>query len=150
MYGASTMTATCWTATFAVLAAIGIAGAGAQSLKIRQRMLSETADLVKDADYTNTVCGTALAAKFDWSGAPAEDLLKYSPESFCNAALEGIQRVCSDAIGKDAVRQKIKSVTCGFGTSRAILLKDGAIDCKINFNSTNDADFVFEYLQNNF
>jgi hypothetical protein len=143
------MTATYWGAAIAALAVIGIAAASAQSLKIRQRMASEAADLVKDVDYTNSVCGTALAVKFDWANAPAENLLKYSPEGYCNAALEGIQRVCGDALGKDAVRQKIKSVTCGFGASRTILLKDGAIDYKINFDSVNDADFVFEYLQNN-
>jgi hypothetical protein len=145
----STMTAKYWVATIAALAVIGTAAAGAQSFKIRQRMASEAADLVKDVDYTNSVCGTALAVKFDWASAPAEDLLKYSPEGYCNAALEGIQRVCGDTVGKDAVRQKIKSVTCGFSASRAIVLKDGTVDYKINFNSVNDADFVFEYLQNN-
>jgi hypothetical protein len=136
-----------WVAAIAMLVVLGMAAAGAQSLKIRQRMASQAADLVKDADYTNKACGTTLAVKFDWAGAPEQDLLKYSPEGYCSAALEGIQRVCGDAIGKDAVKQKIKSVTCGFGASRTIALKDGVVDYKINFNSYNDADFVYEYLQ---
>jgi hypothetical protein len=144
----STMTTKYWVAAIAALAALGIATASAQSLKIRQRMASEAADLVKDADRTNSVCGTSLTVKFDWGGAPGDDLLKYSPQSYCSAALDGIQRVCGDAAGKDAVKQKIKNVTCSFGASRTIALKDGAVDYKINFNSVNDADFVFEYLQN--
>jgi hypothetical protein len=33
---------------------------------------------------------------------------------------------------------------------RSVALKDGAIDYKINYRqSSNDADYVFEYLQNN-
>lgn len=138
-----------WVAAFTALAVIGTAAAGAQSLQIRQRMASQEADLVKDAEYTNSSCGTKLAVKFNWAGAPSDDLLKYSSEGFCNAALEGIQRVCRDAAGKDAIKQKVKTVTCGFGASRTIALKNGAIDYKINFSSSNDADFVFEYLQNN-
>jgi hypothetical protein len=52
-------------------------------------------------------------------------------------------------MGQDAVKQKIKSITCGFGPERSIALKDGAIDYKIRFRSGNDADYVFEFLQNN-
>jgi hypothetical protein len=130
------------------LIVLGTAGADAQSLKLRQRMASEAADLVKDAAYTNQVCATSLAVKFDWSGAPDQDITGYSPESYCNAALQGIQQVCGDPIGKDAVKKKIKSVTCGFAAARAIELRDGALDYKINFHSVNDMDFVFEYLQN--
>ena len=149
MKSTSATTAKYCVATIAALAVIGMAAASAQSLKLRQRMTSEAADLVKDVDYTNKVCGTSMAVKFDWAAAPGDNLLKYSPQSYCKAALEGIERVCGDAAGKDAVRQKIKSVTCGFGASRTISLKEGAVDYKINFNSVNDADFVFEYLENN-
>jgi hypothetical protein len=132
----------------AALIVLGTVAADAQSLKVRQRMASEAADLVKDAEYTNQVCETSLAVKFDWSGAPEQDLIGYSPEGYCNAALQGIQRVCGDAIGKDAVKKGIKSVTCGFAAKRAIEIKDGVVDYKINFNSANDTDFVYEYLQN--
>jgi hypothetical protein len=142
------MKATHWVGMIAALAGLGTAAADAQSLKIRQRMASEAESLVKDVDYTNKACGTKLAVKFDWAGAPEGDLLTFSPESYCNAALEAIQRVCGEPSGKEAVQQKVKTMTCGFGASRAITLKDGAIAYKINFGSANDADFVYEYLQN--
>ena len=76
-------------------------------------------------------------------------LSRFSASGYCDAALEGIRRVCEDALGKDAVKQKIKSMTCGFGGERAISLKDGSLAYTINFNSTNNADFVYAYLQNN-
>ena len=40
-------------------------------------------------------------------------------------------------------------MTCGFGGERSISLKDGSLAYTINFNSANDADFVYAYLQNN-
>jgi hypothetical protein len=132
----------------AALVALVVA-AQAQSPNIQQRMASEAADLIEDVKLTNKTCQSSLTATFDWSAAPAADeLTQYSPESYCNAALEGIQRVCSDELGKKAIRKQVKKVTCGFASARQIELKNGTLDYKINFNSANDADFVFEYLQN--
>jgi hypothetical protein len=86
--------------------------------------------------------------KFDWTSVPAGALKEFSASGYCDAALEGIRRVCDDALGKDAIKQKIKSMTCGFGGERSISLKDGSLAYTINFSSTNDADFVYAYLTN--
>src|SRR5260221_13823006 len=103
-----------------------VAAAQAQSPKIQQRMASETAGLIKDVKLNNKTCQSSLTATFDWSAAPPTDeLTKYSPASYCDAALEGIQRVCSDQLGKDAIKKQIKKVTCGFAASRQIELKHG-------------------------
>jgi len=40
-------------------------------------------------------------------------------------------------------------MTCGFGRERTISLKEGSLDYTINFDSVNDADFVYAYLVNN-
>ena len=57
--------------------------------------------------------------------------------------------MCGDQIGRDAVKKRIKSVTCGFAKARTIDLNDaGTLDYKINFSSVNDTDFVYEFLQN--
>ncbi len=142
------MKAARWIGRIAALVVLAMAATGAKSLKLQQRMASEAAELVKDANYTNQVCGTALTVTFDWARAPEDDLLKYSPEGYCNAVLQGIQRLCSEPSGKDAVKEQIKSVTCGFGASREIALRNGAVDYKINFSSSNDVDFVYEALVN--
>jgi hypothetical protein len=105
--------------------------------------------VARDAGLTNKKCGSDFTAKFDWTGLPADALKEHSASGFCGAALEGIRRVCEDALGKDAVKKKVKSMTCGFGEERAIALKDGSLSYTINFNSVNDADFVYAYLQNN-
>jgi hypothetical protein len=132
-----------------VLAAVSVASADAQSLKVRQRMQAQEEALVADAASTNKACGATFPVKFDWAGAPEDKLDAYSPEGYCDAALSGIRHVCDDDIGKKAVLAKIKSMTCGFGPARSIALKDGALDYKINFDSFNDSDYVYEFLQNN-
>jgi hypothetical protein len=135
----------------AVLLVGGAADAYSQSLKDKQYFADQEQYLAKEVPYANDKCDTSFTVKFDWSVPPAPaERTTYSAYGYCQAALDGMRRVCESAqAAKDAVKQKIKSVTCGFGPQRSIALKDGAIDYKINFNSSNDVDFVFEYLQNN-
>jgi hypothetical protein len=132
-----------------LLAAAGAAGTQAQSPKGKQIQARQEAELVKDVEYTNKTCGSEFTVRFDWSAVPAGALERFSAEGYCDAALEGIRRGCTDALGKDAVKQRIKSMTCGFGRERAISLKEGSLDYTINFDSVNDADFVYAYLLNN-
>ena len=115
----------------------------------KQIQPEQEAALARDLERTTGKCGSGFTVKFDWTGIPAGALKEFSPSGYCEAALEGIRRVCEDALGKDAVKQKIKSMTCGFGGERSISLKDGSLAYTINFNSANDADFVYAYLQNN-
>jgi hypothetical protein len=135
---------------FAAAAALIAAAAQAQSPspKLQQLMASEAAKLAKHAEDTSKECGSPITATFDWSGLQEDALGNQSAHLWCEAALEGIEHVCGDAPGKNAVKEKIQSVTCSFGPERGISLKDGAVDFKINFKSSNDAAFVFEALEN--
>jgi hypothetical protein len=122
----------------------------AQTLKDKEYFAEQEKYLAEEVTLTNERCGNALTAKFDWSKPPApEDRKTYSAYGYCGAALEAVRRVCESKAGKEAVQQKIKSMTCTFGPQRTVTLKDGAIGYEVNFNSSNDADYVFEYLQNN-
>jgi hypothetical protein len=115
---------------------------------VANREPEQEAALAKNAEHTNKKCGSGFTVKFDWTKIPPGALNEFSAAGYCDAALEGIRRVCEEALGKDAVKQKIKSMTCGFGGERAISLRDGSLDYTISFNSSNDADFVYAYLQN--
>jgi hypothetical protein len=122
----------------------------AQTLKDKEYFAEQEKYLAEEVTLTNERCGNALTAKFDWSKPPPpEDRKTYSAYGYCGAALEAVRRVCESKAGKEAVQQKIKSMTCTFGPQRTVTLKDGAIGYEVNFNSSNDADYVFEYLQNN-
>jgi len=123
--------------------------ATAAATREKQLQPEQEAALAKNVEDTTKKCGSALTVKFDWTGVPASALKEFSASGYCDAALQGIRRICDDALGKDAVKQKIKSMTCGFGVERSISLKDGSLAYTINFKSTNDADFVYAYLTNN-
>jgi hypothetical protein len=142
-------TATHCIAIAVTLAIVGAYSTHAQSLKIRKIQTRQEAELAKDIAFTNKTCGSGLTVKFDWTALPAGALDKFSAEGYCDAALEGVRRVCVDAPGKDAVTHGINSITCRFGSERAISLKDKSLDYTINFDSVNDADFVYAYLVNN-
>jgi hypothetical protein len=86
--------------------------------------------------------------KFDRAAAPNAEL-HYSASGYCDSALSAVRDICNEVAGTDAVKAKIKRITCGFGAKRTIALKNGALDDKINFSSVNDYDFVIEYLRNN-
>jgi hypothetical protein len=133
-----------------ILIGIGATNVQAQSLKDKEYFAKQEESLAKEVASTNKKCGSSVTAKFDWSTPPAaEDRGKYSAYSYCGAALEGMRKVCDSGAGKEAVKEKIKSLTCGFGQKREVALKDGTVDYKIEFKSSNDADYVSEYLKNN-
>jgi hypothetical protein len=132
-----------------ILAAVAVVSADAQSLKVRQRMLDQEKELLHDARSTNKECDANFDIKFDWAGAPEDKISEFSEEAYCDAALTAIRRICGDDLGKKAVKEKVKTVTCGFGSARTIGLKDGALDYKMSYPSTNDSDYVYAFLQNN-
>jgi len=124
-------------------------GAPPQSLRIRQLEAHGEAILIGHADSTNKICDTNLTARLDWSDVSTADIIKWDLEGYCNSsALGGIRQVCTDKVGKNAVKMRIKHVICGFAAQRALSLDDdGTLTYKTNFHSA-DVDFVFEYLQN--
>jgi hypothetical protein len=126
----------------------GVASAGAQSMKVRQ-MLTDQEELLKEhVDRTNKECESSISVKFDWKGVLEDKVMTYSASGYCDGALSAIRATCEMAAGKDAVKQKIKTMTCGFGGERSVTLKEGALDYKITFEA-NDKDYVYKYLQNN-
>jgi hypothetical protein len=145
----SMQTLTCSLTIAVMLVVAGAPSALAKSLKAKQIQARQEAELAKDVEHTNKTCGSGFPVKFDWTALPAGALEKFSAEGYCDAALEAVRRICADAPGKDAVKQSIRNMTCGFGRERTISLKDGSLHYTINFDSVNDADFVYAYLLNN-
>ncbi len=123
------------------------------SLKLRRIKARQEESVSKYVTEVNRYCESSMAVKFDWSGVPAElspDDFAYKPESHCSRVLSAIRSVCNNSeAGRNAVRKQITSVTCGFGAKRSIALKDGTLNFRINFKSTDDGQFVSDYLQSN-
>jgi hypothetical protein len=133
----------------ALIAAAGYAQSQVQPPATTERTSGETAKLTGRLNSANRECGTSITVTFDWTGADEKDLARYSAGGWCGLALETIERVCGDEPGKEAVKEKIKRLNCGFGPKRALSLRDdGTVDYKINFEATNNGDFLFEALEN--
>ena len=131
----------------ALLTTAAAGGAYAQSdVEVRQK--KHEIELIDTAKETNKECESEIAIAFDWTNVPADRISSFSPVSYCDNMLYSVRRICGDKDGKAAVKQEIKSISCGFGPERTMSLKDGKLDYKIQFDSSNDADFAYEYLMN--
>jgi hypothetical protein len=116
-----------------------------------QKKAAAEAKLIKETDgRVNQKCGTSIKASFNWDSVPMSELFsKYGIAGQCTSgAIEGIRQVCGEAVGREAVKEQIKSIVCAFGKPRALSLKDGILTYKIDFDSVNDREFVYEWLEN--
>jgi hypothetical protein len=123
------------------------------SLKLHEMKLDQEKDLAGDIKELNKICESNIDVKLDWTAVPAEwsEKPNYSsatkPRYHCRSALGGIEGIClTDALGRNAVQEQVKRVTCGFGAGSSILLKDGSLDIKMNFDEEPDGRFVAQYL----
>jgi hypothetical protein len=115
------------------MATAGVAGAGAQSAKMRQIMQGEGRVLVADIADTNRICDVKIAGAFDWSDAPQGELER--------ADAGTARRYCDEAL-------MIKSVVRGYDAKRSIARKDGTLEFKSDFKSGDDVGVILVHLQN--
>jgi len=109
----------------------------------------EEEDLAREVARANKQCGSSITVEFDWTGVPAQEIKSRSPSNYCGHAIDAVERVCVDGAGKEAVARQIKRIACGYARERSILLQDGVLLFKSDFQPTADRRRVlFEYLQN--
>jgi len=118
----------------------------AQSLKEKRAQQDINQDLQEAAKNANDACGSSITAEYDYSGVKPEDYDKYSVAGYCSEVLSAIAGVCSDDMGKDAVKQKITKVVCKVGPQRTIELAGGTVSYTIQWDTANNSDYISEYL----
>lgn len=122
--------------------------ADAQSLKQKQIQRDQQDYLNKEAEYTNVTCGTQIAAGFDWATySDADYESNYSIYGYCEAALDALTSLCSDDLGKQAVAEKIKKLTCKRGTPQAVELVGDELVFTIDWEAANGTDMIKAYLE---
>ena len=119
--------------------------ASAENLAEKRKHKEQMEYLQKEIDYTNEKCGVKITGSIDWTGSVLEDFDKYSGYGYCEEALSALESVCEDQDGKDAVKEKVKTFVCKFG-KREVTLKEGTLTWSAEWESSNNADFVKEYL----
>jgi hypothetical protein len=117
----------------------GVAAAGAQSLEIRNRLAAQEAELASKAALTDKTCGTALKTNIDAGTFDPDEFVQKSPVSWCTAALDAMENICSaSAIGKDAIAKSVKSLTCSGAANVSVELSNGNLKYAFPFSSASN------------
>ena len=79
----------------------------AQSLETRKIRADQEAALGGQVTLTNTKCGTSLTARIDWNTFDEAEVLTKRVMSWCQAALDAVEDICGDALGKTTDQNKL-------------------------------------------
>lgn len=117
----------------------GAAAASAQSLEIRNRLATEEAELASKAALTDKTCGTQLKTTIDAGSFDPDEFLQKSSVSWCTAALDAMENVCTaSAIGKEAIAKSVKSLTCSAAAAVSVELSNGNLKYAFPFSSASN------------
>ena len=117
----------------------GAAAVSAQSLEIRNRLATEEAELASKAALTDKTCGTQLKTTIDAGSFDPDEFLQKSSVSWCTAALDAMENVCTaSAIGKEAIAKSVKSLTCSGAAAVSVELSNGNLKYAFPFSSASN------------
>jgi hypothetical protein len=133
----------------AALVALAVAPAVAQSLEARKMYAEREAELAGKVELANKACGGKLTAKIEWSTFDADEILKKSVVSWCEAGLDAIEDLCGDALGKQAVNEKVKNLTCAGAAEPSAKLTDGNLTFSFSLTPNQNKLLVRTYLEKN-
>jgi hypothetical protein len=139
-----------WLALLVAVAVTGARPAMAQSLEERRVHATREAELAHAAELTDRACGTHLKTGFAWSSFAAGQALAQNVVSWCQAALDAMEDLCSDPLGKQAVSEKVKALTCaGAAAPVASLAPDGTLTFSFSLTPNQNKLLVRDYLDKN-
>jgi len=119
----------------------------AASLEARKMQAQQEADLNDRVALTNQACGAHVKATIDWSTFNETESLKQAVTPFCAAALDAIEDICSDDLGKQAINEKVKTVTCASAAAPAASFADGALTFSFSMTPNQNKLLVRDYLE---
>jgi len=91
------------------------------TLKEKKIVKKVEAAMAEDEIKTmNKVCASNIKVTIDWASFKKADAISNSVESGCTEALDRIEGVCKDELGKEAVSSTIKAVTCVYAEKKDI------------------------------
>lgn len=134
--------------SFVTLAAVP---ALAQSLEERKMHADQEQQLASKAELTNKACGFSLKTQIDWATFKSDEVLQKSVVSWCTAGLDAMEDLCSESLGKQAVSEKIKTLTCAGGSEVSAKLVDGNLTYAFPFSSASNQNklLIRDYLGKN-
>jgi hypothetical protein len=121
----------------------------AQSLGERKMHADQEAQLASKAQLTNKACGFTLKTLIDWPSFNSGEVQQKSVVSWCTAGLDAMEDLCSESLGKQAVSEKVKSLTCVGGSEVSAKLVDGKLTYAFPFSSASNQNklLIRSYLE---
>jgi hypothetical protein len=134
--------------SFLTLAAVP---AVAQSLEERKLHADQEAQLASKAELTDKACGFSLKTQIDWPSFKSDEVLQKSVVAWCTAGLDAMEDLCGESLGKQAVSEKVKSLTCAGASEVSAKLVDGNLTYAFPFSSASNQNklLVRSYLEKN-
>jgi len=132
----------------ATLIAIAVPAFGA-SLEAKKMHAQQEADLTDKLALTNQRCGSHVSATIDWGTFNEAEVLKTAVTPFCAAALDAIEDICSDDLGKQTIVEKVKTLTCAGAAAPAASFSDGALTFSFSLTPNQNKLLVRDYLEKN-
>jgi len=120
----------------------------AQSLETRKMRAEQEAALGVQVALTNKKCGTSIIARIDWNTFDEAEVLTKGVTSWCQAALDAVQGLCGDALGKEALT-KVQAITCAGAATPTAVLKDGELTFSFSLTPNQNKLLVRTYLEKN-
>jgi len=141
----------------AVIMVVAGASAHTQSPQVREAQAREETALAAGVTRTNELCGSQIAAAFDWRAlVPAGRLMETKPGTLaqkCDEALEGVRKLCrAHPSESQAVATEITRMVCSFGSKTpAVSLKDHTLAYMIDLDLPfpNNDIMVYQHLMDN-
>jgi len=130
----------------ALFVAVALPALGA-SLEARKMQAQQEADLSDKLVLTNKTCGSHVKATIDWSTFNEAESLKTAVTPYCAAALDAIEDICGDDIGKQTINEKVKTVTCAGAAAPAASFADGALTFSFSLTPNQNKLLVRDYLE---
>lgn len=139
------------------LAAVLAATSGAKALTVTEQRVYD--NWVAELNASNSevaaaqkACGVNLPVKLDPALAAPFIAEQKHAGSFCDDAYYAFVTLCGDAVGKKAVAEKVRSVSCTLNASKSGLstsLVNGELQISFGTDTVNIHDGVKKYLENN-
>lgn len=130
----------------ATLVAIALPAFGA-SLEAKKMQAQQEADLTDKAALTNQRCGSHITTAINWSTFNEAEVLKTAVTPYCAAALDAIEDICGDDIGKQTIVEKVKTVTCAGAAAPSASFADGALTFSFSLTPNQNKLLVRDYLE---
>lgn len=128
---------------------LAAAPAAAQSLEVKKMRVQQEADLSTALALTNKRCGLDLKAGYDWKSFDEAEVAKKNVAPYCAAALDAIEDLCGDQLGKDALKDKVKTLSCAGAKEPGAALSEGTLTFSFSLTPNQNKLLVRSFLEKN-